>query len=468
MNIRTQMAFFEKKTPITIRRQFENKIVSRPIAPKKEYKNNFQINFHNISSKVLDIPDIFSHSIEKQKKINISSYNKTNQQKIKQSKSQEKNINDRIINRKDLFNFPINNNFSLSNINYFPNKRNNKNKNTIINSISMNNNNDILKEMFNKNKNKNINLSNNMNKNTNISTSLPKIKIKRNPLSKNINNKDIEKEKNKITNEKRANSQRSINYNILNSNNNKQKTEFKLNENNNKQISLDDLLNEYYPLYQSAKHSENSFDKIISYGVNTYKGTIRQYNEDRVTILINATMNKNIYNNNNFQKISYFSIYDGHAGNKCCEYLKTYLHHYIFDSDFFPQNPIKAIEQGFKNCEHKFLNSINVKNQYIDSSGSCAIIILIINDSCYIVNLGDSRALYSFDNGTKFFQLSRDHKPNDPIERKRIYKAGGNIYKANLQQIMENNMGFKAKESLVNLPYRIFPGRLSVSYFLIL
>ena len=466
MNIRTQMAFFEKKNPITIRRQFENKIISRPTVQKKTYKNNIQINFHNISTKALDIPDIFSHSIEKRKKINISSYNKATQQKIKQSKSQEKNINNRIKNRKDLFNFPINNNFSLSNINYFPNKRNNNNKNTIANSISTNNNNnDILKEMFNKNKN--INLSNNMNKNTNISTSLPKIKIKRNPLSKNINDKDIEKEKNKIIKEKRANSQRNINYNIINTNSNKQKTEFKLNENNNKQISLDDLLNEYYPLYQSAKHSENSFDKIISYGVNTYKGTIRQYNEDRVTILINATMNKNIYNNN-FQKISYFSIYDGHAGNKCCEYLKTYLHHYIFDSDFFPQNPIKAIEQGFKNCEHNFLNSINVKNQYIDSSGSCAIIILIINDSCYIVNLGDSRALYSFDNGKKFFQLSRDHKPNDPIEKKRIYKAGGNIYKTNLQQIMENGMGFKTKESLVNLPYRILPGRLSVSYFLIL
>lgn len=466
MNIRTQMAFFEKKNPITIRRQFENKIISRPTVQKKTYKNNIQINFHNISTKALDIPDIFSHSIEKRKKINISSYNKATQQRIKQSKSQEKNINNRIKNRKDLFNFPINNNFSLSNINYFPNKRNNNNKNTIANSISTNNNNnDILKEMFNKNKN--INLSNNMNKNTNISTSLPKIKIKRNPLSKNINDKDIEKEKNKIIKEKRANSQRNINYNIINTNSNKQKTEFKLNENNNKQISLDDLLNEYYPLYQSAKHSENSFDKIISYGVNTYKGTIRQYNEDRVTILINATMNKNIYNNN-FQKISYFSIYDGHAGNKCCEYLKTYLHHYIFDSDFFPQNPIKAIEQGFKNCEHNFLNSINVKNQYIDSSGSCAIIILIINDSCYIVNLGDSRALYSFDNGKKFFQLSRDHKPNDPIEKKRIYKAGGNIYKTNLQQIMENGMGFKTKESLVNLPYRILPGRLSVSYFLIL
>jgi len=74
--------------------------------------------------------------------------------------------------------------------------------------------------------------------------------------------------------------------------------------------------------------------------------------------------------------------------------------------------------------------------------------------------------LYSSDDGKKFYQLSRDHKPNDPIEKKRIYKAGGNIYKTNLQQVSENVIGFKNKESLINLPYRIYPGRLSVSYFL--
>jgi protein phosphatase 2C family protein 2/3 len=114
------------------------------------------------------------------------------------------------------------------------------------------------------------------------------------------------------------------------------------------------------------------------------------------------------------------------------------------------------------------MNLFYSKNQCIDSSGSSAIIILIINDSCYIANLGDSRALYSADEGIQFFQLSRDHKPNDPIEKKRIYKAGGSIYKANIQQITESSNGFKAKEGLINLPYRIYPGRLSVSYFLIL
>jgi serine/threonine protein phosphatase PrpC len=470
MNIRTQMTFFDRKNPITIRRQFDNDDFHRPMALDKKYKNNVQINFHNISSKALDIPDIFSHSIEKHKNNNISSYSKIS--KVKQNKSQEKIVNNKIANKRDIFNFPVNNNFSLSNINYYPNKRN---KNTLTNSISLNENNnhynDILKNIKKNYQIKSININKNRNKNNNISTSLPKIKIKKNPLSNDIE-KEKEKENGIIKITKKEKEKRSTSQlnNIYSVNNTKSKMIIKINQNNYKQISLEDILNDPYSFYQPAKHSENSFDKIISYGVNTYKGTIRQYNEDRVTILINASINKN-NNINNIQKISLFSIYDGHAGNKCCEYLKSYLHHYIFDSEFFPQNPIKAIEQGFKNCENNFLNSIMTsKNQIIDSSGSCAIIILIINDSCYIANLGDSRALYSFDDGKKFFQLSRDHKPNDPIEKKRIYKAGGKIYKSNIQQISENSLiGFKTnKESLASLPYRIFPGRLSVSYFLIL
>ena len=466
MNVRTQIAFFKRKNPITIGRQFENNNKPRSIPPHKKNKNNILINYSNISTKVLDIPDILSHSVEKDKKFKILPYDKI--LKKKQNINQDKNFNNKIKNKRELFNFSINNNnFSLSNINYYTINRNKKNN--LNDLITIYEKNKIIKDIKKNYQIKNININNN---NSNMSTSLPKIKIKRNPIQINTRDNEKEKEKEKeitkLTKEKRAISQKIINYNIKNNNNIKSKIILKLNEINNKEILLEDILNEHYSFYQPAKHSENSFDKIMSYGVNTYKGAIRQYNEDRVTILINANINKNNINNN-LLKISLFSIYDGHGGHKCSEYLKTYLHHYIFDSEFFPQNPIKAIEQGFKNCENNFLNSIHLQKQILDSSGSCAIIVLIINDSCYIINLGDSRALYSFDDGQKFFQLSRDHKPNDPVEKRRIYKEGGSIYKTNLQQISENSMiGFKSKESLSDLPYRIFPGRLSVSYILIL
>ncbi len=63
-----------------------------------------------------------------------------------------------------------------------------------------------------------------------------------------------------------------------------------------------------------------------------------------------------------------------------------------------------------------------------DKSGSCALILLTINDNCYICNVGDSRAVMSQNKGTIRFALTRDHKPNDKMEQKRITDGGGTIY----------------------------------------
>ncbi len=64
----------------------------------------------------------------------------------------------------------------------------------------------------------------------------------------------------------------------------------------------------------------------------------------------------------------------------------------------------------------------------LDKSGSCAITSLFVDDVCYIANVGDSRALMSADGGNYTIDLSRDHKPNDDLEQKRIVEGGGRIY----------------------------------------
>jgi serine/threonine protein phosphatase PrpC len=64
----------------------------------------------------------------------------------------------------------------------------------------------------------------------------------------------------------------------------------------------------------------------------------------------------------------------------------------------------------------------------IDRSGSCAIVIIIIDDVCYVANVGDSRAIMSAELGEKVYVLSNDHKPTDDVEMKRIVDNGGRIY----------------------------------------
>ena len=258
------------------------------------------------------------------------------------------------------------------------------------------------------------------------------------------------------------------NFNFTNRNNNSNI----FNENNT--YSLSYLLKKKFSLYKESRYSQKSFNLIKAYGVNTYKGTVKNSNEDRISLVANAkTNNYQKKMKDNSERICFFAIYDGHSGNNCSEFLKKNLHRYIFDSEYFPDEPVRAIEEGFNICEKKFIESIKLKNEgktkvkdrpylFSDYSGSCALIIIIIDDICYIVNLGDSRALYSYDSGNKFYFLTRDQKPNDPIEKNRIYKAGGSIFKSNKPNY---DTGTKESEK-IKIIFRILPGRLSVSLYL--
>lgn len=66
----------------------------------------------------------------------------------------------------------------------------------------------------------------------------------------------------------------------------------------------------------------------------------------------------------------------------------------------------------------------------MDTSGTCAIIVLIINNTCYVANVGDSRAILSQNKGKKIVPLSTDHKPAEANELKRIKQNGGKTYKS--------------------------------------
>eukprot|EP00919_Chromeraceae_sp_WS-2016_P036386 GHVR01086361.1.p1 GENE.GHVR01086361.1~~GHVR01086361.1.p1 ORF type:complete len:113 (-),score=3.64 GHVR01086361.1:199-537(-) len=90
----------------------------------------------------------------------------------------------------------------------------------------------------------------------------------------------------------------------------------------------------------------------------------------------------------------------------------------------------------------------------IERSGSCAIVVLIIDDTCYVANVGDSRAILSTMMGRQVYPISKDHKPDSDTERQRIISAGGNIYKSITK--CKNGNTFEG-------PYRIEPGKLSVS-----
>ena len=69
------------------------------------------------------------------------------------------------------------------------------------------------------------------------------------------------------------------------------------------------------------------------------------------------------------------------------------------------------------------------KDMNFELSGSCAISALLIDKVCYVINLGDSRAVIGGKLIDNIFaiQMSIDHKPSLPEEMERIKKSGGEV-----------------------------------------
>ena len=234
-------------------------------------------------------------------------------------------------------------------------------------------------------------------------------------------------------------------------------------------MTVNTLSNLPYSKYEKAEYSHQPFYNISGYAFNSYNGKVRGYNEDRTKTIVNYPKKLIVNGKKISPRISYFGVFDGHGGEGCSNFLNSQLDSFLFNSQFFPAYPIQAVKEAFINAENAFMQKAidHNRNALVDRSGSCACVMLIINDILYAINLGDSRALLSIDSGKTLRQITRDHKPNDPIEKKRIEKAGGKVYYAN--KINVNGKEVVLKESdygVESFPYRINPGGISVSFIL--
>lgn len=239
---------------------------------------------------------------------------------------------------------------------------------------------------------------------------------------------------------------------------------------NTANLSLKDCANVKHPDYPQVILNQNSFGRITAYALNSYHGIFKNINEDKAKIILEYKINRQIKNGNGDiinPKISYFGIYDGHGGSKCSDFLQQKFDSFLLNSNFLPLYPFQAINEAFIKAEKEFelISFDSQKKALLDKSGSCVLALLIIDDICYVSYLGDSRGLYSCDSGNQLYQITRDHKPNDPQEKERIEKAGGKIYKDTRLKI--NGQKISVNESIPGIifPYRVSPGNLSVSKF---
>ncbi len=143
--------------------------------------------------------------------------------------------------------------------------------------------------------------------------------------------------------------------------------------------------------------------------------------EDRHTV---KTLNK---------KLTFFGVYDGHAGTNAADYTKDHLAENFSKFNWWNLFQIreqaetigKRLIDNFNKTDKDFLNNLKFKH---DRSGTTAVVAVVDTNTnkVTIANCGDSRAIL-IRNG-RVLLATNDHKPKLPKERKRIEEAGGFVH----------------------------------------
>mmetsp|Transcript_11447 Transcript_11447/g.17313 ORF Transcript_11447/g.17313 Transcript_11447/m.17313 type:complete len:323 (-) Transcript_11447:25-993(-) len=134
---------------------------------------------------------------------------------------------------------------------------------------------------------------------------------------------------------------------------------------------------------------------------------------------------------------SLFGVFDGHGG-----YRTSHCAHNFFASFFANrfkngETPSSAILNSFSDTEEKY-QALHPNNNGLE--GSTAVVAVLLHPSeeeenegsrgsLLVANAGDSRFVLVQRDGKqrgKIFE-TKDHKPNDPEEKERVYRLGGHV-----------------------------------------
>jgi len=234
------------------------------------------------------------------------------------------------------------------------------------------------------------------------------------------------------------------------------------------------------PALEDVKVVSKAFGPIKCFAVSTHKGTVRNYNEDRVSVLLNAHQklsSKSIDNTKTASNsYSLFSIFDGHGGNSCCNFLKDKLHSALFEEVNLGAMSQQVLTRLYRDLDQNYMNNAIENN--LKFSGSCATTLVVHHTAISVINVGDSRVIMSKSNGKETVDLTADHKPEVENEFRRVIENGGELYRISsntkngelrhyfartANDVTMINQFEKAHQQLIFGPWRIKPGGLSVS-----
>ena len=159
-------------------------------------------------------------------------------------------------------------------------------------------------------------------------------------------------------------------------------------------------------------------------------------------------------------------VYDGHGdkGKEASTFIEKEIKKLVTDNKnkirkwSLQANSRDMITKMFVDGYKKIQNLMKKQDPQFELSGSCAVSALLIDKVCYVINLGDSRAVIGGKLIDNIFaiQMSVDHKPSLPEEMERIKKSGGEVKIPNegaggpmrVYKLNENSPGLAVARSL--------------------
>ncbi|CAH8827874.1 unnamed protein product [Trichobilharzia szidati] len=172
-------------------------------------------------------------------------------------------------------------------------------------------------------------------------------------------------------------------------------------------------------------------------------------------------------------RVGYFGVFDGHGGSRASNFACKRLHQHI--AARFPRGGIQQVEKdikrvlydSYKKTDEEFLREACQQRPHW-RDGSTAATVLLVNNTLYIANLGDSKVVLArfvetpspsesnHSNGsvnntdkcpvknTKLSAicLTKDHNPMDYEERQRIQATGASVQNGRVNSILEVSRSF--------------------------
>lgn len=120
------------------------------------------------------------------------------------------------------------------------------------------------------------------------------------------------------------------------------------------------------------------------------------------------------------ESLSIFAVFDGHGGDQASQYCSDEVSSNLCEQETFLQDINSALKSTFQKMDEDFISSGQT-----DGTTAC-VCVLAGNERVICANVGDSRAIVIRSDGI-VIPLSRDHKPGDPREVKRINDLGGSV-----------------------------------------